>query len=368
MTRRSAAALLEGCRRWAVRLALAFAVYLFGMELGAGWGLPRVAASPAGAGLAMGAAGLLALSAAAPLLAEGPRLRRLGSALLRLGLALALVAPAASLALRRDYGLPVGEGQEIGPAEIPGLPPLRLGEVTVAPRGANALLSKTVEVEAFRPGEAEPLRIGLYPPTFLGGWRFSVLKYGYAPSVEWTGPDGRPLARGWAMLGTFPHGEEEARLPAWSPEPNVMMGIGTFPPRTEDLITPPGTPWHLFLRIDEATVAGARRDLTGPDSWKHLVEGRLAHPVYFAQVFRGSTKLWEGRLRAGEAADVAGGRLLLPDDLVMWVQLVVVRDPWIHLGLLGLAALAAGGALRLAARRRANATGPDRTKADTRIA
>ena len=360
MTRPAAAAFLEAAFRWAARLALSFVVYFFAMGFAAGWGLPQVAASPGGAALALGAAGLLVASAAAPLLAPGPLARRLGTALLRAGLALSLAAPAASLALRRDFNLQVGEGQEVGPSQVPGLPPLRIGEVTVAPRGANALLSKTVAVEAFRPGEPEPMRIGLYPPTFAGSWRFSIQKYGYAPAVAWTGPDGRPLARGWVMLGTFKHREEEARLPTWSPEPNVMMGIGTFPPRTEELISPPGTRMHLFLRIDEATVGGARRVLTRPDAWKHLLEGRLEHPVYFAQVFRGSSKIWEGRLRAGEPADVAGGRLLFPDEVLMWVELVAVRDPWILLGGGGRVALAAGGALGLLARRAGGGEAPRR--------
>ncbi len=353
MRRPSAAAALEAAFRWAVRLALAFVVYLFAMGFAAGWGLPQVAASPAGAALALGAAGLLVVSAAAPLLALGPVARRLGTALLRAGLALSLVAPAASLALRRDFNRLAGEGQELGPDQIPGLPPIRFGEVRVAPRGTNPLLSKTVTIEALFEGEAEPRRIGLYPPTFAGGWRFSVLKYGYGPAVRWTAPGGRTLVEGYLPLGTLPRGEEESRLVAWSPEPNVMMGIGTFPPRIEDLISPPGTGMHLFLRIDEATIGGARRDLRGPDAWKFMLAGRLEHPVYFVQAFRGKEKVFEGRIAAGGSADVAGGHLVLPDEVAMWVELIAVWDPWIYLGLTGLGALAAGAALRLAAWRAA---------------
>jgi hypothetical protein len=360
VTRPRAAAFLEAAFRWAVRLALSFVVYLFAMGFAAGWGLPQVATSLAGAAMALGAAGLVVLSAAAPLLAEGPLVRRLGTALLRAGLAMALVAPAASLALRKDFNRLAGEGQELGPDQVPGLPAMRFGEVRVAPRGTNPLLSKTVTIEAFLRGEAEPVRIGLYPPTFAGGWRFSILKYGFGPAVRWTAAGGRTLVEGHVPLGTLPRGQEESRLVTWSPEPNVMMGIGTFPPRTEELISPPGARMHLFLRIDEATVGGARRDLTRPDSWKHLAEGRLEHPVYFAQVFRGSSKVWEGRLRAGEPADVAGGRLLFPDEVLMWVELVAVRDPWIHLGLAGLLALAAGGALRLLAWRAGGRKAPGR--------
>ncbi len=332
-------------------------VYLFAMGFAAGWGLPRVAASPAGAALALGAAGLLVASAAAPLLVPGPLARRLGTALLRAGLALALVAPAASLALRRDFNRLAGEGQELGPEQIPGLPPMRFGEVRVAPRGTNPLLSRSVTVEAFLHGEAEPVRIGLYPPTFAGGWRFSILKYGYGPAVHWTAPGGHPLVEGYVPLGTLPHREEESRLVTWSPEPNVMMGIGTFPPRTEDLVSPPGTGMHLFLRIDEATIGGVRRDLRGPDSWKFLLDGRIEHPVYFVQAFRAKSKVFEGRLRAGEPAEVAGGRLVLPDEVLMWVELIAVWDPWIYLGLAGVAALAAGVALRLLAWRAARRPG-----------
>ncbi|HET6923238.1 MAG TPA: hypothetical protein VFI16_08825 [Anaeromyxobacteraceae bacterium] len=353
MTRAAAAAALEGTWRWAVRLALWFAIYLFAMGFAAGWGLPQVAASPAGAALALGAAGLLVLSAAAPLLAPGPLARRAGTTLLRAGLALSLVAPAASLALRRDFNRLAGEGQALGPEHVPGLPPMRFGEVRVAPQGTNPLLSKTVTIEAFFRDEAEPVPIGLYPPTFAGGWRLSVLKYGYGPAVRWTAPGGRTLVEGYVPLGTLPRGEEESRLVAWSPEPNVMMGVGTFPPRTEELVSPPGTGMHLFLRIDEASVGGVRRDLRGPDSWRFLLQGRIEHPLYFVQAFRGKEKVFEGRLPAGASAEVAGGRLTLPDEVAMWVELIAVWDPWIYLGLAGLLALAAGGALRLHARRAA---------------
>jgi hypothetical protein len=166
------------------------------------------------------------------------------------------------------------------------------------------------------------------------------------------------------MLGTLPHTEEESALVEWTPEANVMMGAGTFPPRLEDLVSPPGADAHLFLRLDAATIAGARRDLRDPDAYRWLVDGRLEDPEFFVQAFRGKEKVFEGKVRGGEGVGFPGGALELEREVLLWVDLLAVRDPLLPWAAAGLALLAAGLLLRgalgvraLAARARFRASG-----------
>jgi hypothetical protein len=328
----------------ASRVLAAFAFYAAALDLGFARGFVMSVASPAGLVLLAAAGVLLGFGAYQAARAPGPLAPRLARMLASGGAALALVAIPASLATRDTRQLQVGEGQELGPG--PGVPPLRFGNVALAPRGPH-VLSKTVDVEVF-PRGGRPLEVGLFPPHALGAWRATVTRFGYALGVHWAEAGGAPLAEGYVMLGTLPRREEDAALVTFTPTPNVMMGAGTFPPALEDLLSPEHADAHLFLRLDEATIAGERRDLRDPDAYRWLVDGRLEDPVVFAQVFRGEEKVFEGKVRAGDAVTFAGGSLALERDVLLWVDLLAVRDPFLAWAVAGLGLLAAGLLLRVA--------------------
>jgi hypothetical protein len=344
----SAGRALSAAPRWAARGGLALVAFALGAHFAADWSLPRLVASAPGIALGAAEALLLAASAAAALLdLAAPALGRAARALVRVGLALLLAGVPGSLLLRAERTFTVGEGEELGPDALPGAGALRFGEVSLAPRGEGPLLSKTVSIAAQREGGAR-FRVGLWPPAIVGPWRLTVLRFGYAPPISWTGEGGVALADGYAMLGTFPSTEEDARLVEWTPTPNLMMGVGYFPPALEDLLTPPRSEAHLFLRAEEATLGGARRDLRDPEAYRWLLDGRLEDPVWLVQVFRGKEKRWEGRLRAGEEARFPGGALRIGRDTGLWVEVQAVRDAWGWAIPAGAAAIALGVALRLA--------------------
>jgi len=311
-----------------------------------------VVRSPAAVALGGAASLLLGAGAAGALLDREARPAvRARRSLCRLGLALILVGLPASLFARREGSFVAGEEQELPAGAVAGLPPLRVAAVRVAPRSERLLLSKTVEAD-LAPAGAPALAVGLWPPRSLGFWRLAVQRYGYGPGVEWLGPGGEPIAVGRVALGTLPKSEEEARLVEWTPVPNVMLGVGLYPPKVEDMITPAGSRDHLFLRLDEATLAGTRRRFTDPSAHEWLADGRPEAPVWFAQVFRGSTKIFEGRLRPDELARFPGGSLRIDSRLSFWVEVQAVWDPWLWVAAAGASALAAAAALALPGLRR----------------
>lgn len=326
------------------RLLVAFAIYAGALDLGWSVGLIGAVASVTGLLLLGGAGLLLAVRAVRAARTPGPVAPRLARALLAAGGALFLVGLPASFATRDTVGFAVAEGERFEPGRLRGAPALRFGEVRVAPRGPG-ILSKTISIDALPPS-GEPVAIGLFPPAALAGWRLSVVRYGYTLGVTWRGDRERPY-QALVKLGTLAPGEEEAALVQWTPEPNVMMGAGTFPPKLEDLL-PAGADRHLFLRLEEATIAGARRDLRDPDAYKWLVDGPLEEVVVFAQAFRGRQKVWEGRIPAGGAAELDGGAVAIAPRVGFWVDLLAVRDPLLPWAGAGLALLAAGAALRAA--------------------
>jgi hypothetical protein len=342
---------LGAAPRWARRAGAALVAWIVVSEVVLHRGLPQTAASPAATVLGVATCVLLLACAAGALVAPGTRARRSSRALLLAGSALLLFAPPASLLWRTTETLQIGEGQELQADALPGLPPLSIGAITLASRGENLLLSKTVSVEA-RDAEGGRHEIGLWPPARVGAWRMAVQRFGYAPEVVWLGAGGVPLLDGYAMLGTFPKTEADASLVTWTPPPNVMMGIGLYPPELEDLLTPPRSRQHLFLRLDEATLAGVRRNLRDADAHRWLSDGRPEAPVWFAQVFSGREKVYEGRLRAGEEARFQGGAIRIGGDLVLWAEVQAVRDPWGWLAVAGAIAVVLGAALAVVARRR----------------
>lgn len=323
-----------------------FAFYAALEDLGAGAGLVAVVASTPGWLLLAVAALLLAVRAVGAARAPGPRSARIARALVAAGGALVVGGVPASLLLRDARPLVAGEGLELPAGALPGLPPVRFGEVTVLPRGPH-LLSKTVAIEAEVPGAA-PVSLGLFPPASLGGWRFSVMRYGYAPVVGIESADGVRFPKAFVPIGRLAPPPEDAALVAWTPEANVMMGAGTFPPKLEDLLSPDGSDLHVFLRIVQGTLGGVRRDLRDPDAYRWLADGRLEDPVFLVEVFRGRGKIAEGPLRAGASFPFPGGALEIGREVGMWVELVAVRDPWLAAVLAGLALGAAGTLVHLA--------------------
>ena len=339
-----AARALAAAPRWAGRLLAVLVAYAVGAQIALGWGIPEIAARTAGTALGLAASALLLASAAAALADPAPPLReRLSLALLRCGAGLLLLGLPASVLWRTTEHLQVAEGQELEAGALPGLPRLRIGAVRLAPKGEIPLLSKAVTVEAHSGGSA--LEIKLWPPALVSGWRLAVQRFGYAPEVQWRDGRGTPLADGWALIGTFPRSDADAALVRWTPPPNLMMGVGLYPPDLEDLLTPPGSPYHLFLRLDEATLAGARRNLRDPEAHRWLADGRPESPVWFVQVFRGREKLFEGQLPAGGEARFAGGAIRLGPDLALWAEVQAVRDPWLWVAVAGAIAALAGGVL-----------------------
>lgn len=346
------ARLLRSARRGTPAVAGALVAYVLASMILGDRTLPTAVLSPPGVALGMGLVVLLLARGAEELLDRGaPASRRAAGALLWAGLALALLGPPASVVTRRTELLQVGEHEDVDPAGAPGLGPLRFGRITVAPRSDGWLLSKTVSIEAARPGEP-PFEVGLWPPATVGGWRLVVLRYGFAPEIEWRDGSGRPLAEGFAMIGTFPRTEEEARLVRWAPRPRLMLGVGFFPPTLEDLLTPPGSPYHLFLRLDGAVLSGVRRDLRDPEAYRWLADGRVVDPVWTVEVFRNAERLGSAQLRAGESAAFDDGRIRV-GETTAWVEIQAVWDPFRSVAWGGAGMIVAGALLRLVARRRA---------------
>jgi hypothetical protein len=340
-------ALAPHARRWSGRLVGAFVLWALAMELATYAGFISAVASPVGLLLlVLAGLGALAAAAAAPFEA-GSRTGRLARGLALAGAGLLLLSPPLSLTLRETRMLKVGEGQELPAGALPGLPALRVGEFRLAPTGPLFPLSKVVDVP-LEMADGETVTVPLFPPARLGGWRLTVFQFGYAPALEWLDGDGREVAAGYMMLGTFPRTEEEARLVEWLPAPNVMMGVGTFPPKVEDLITPPGSGLHLHVRLLEATIAGARRALASPEGYKYVMDGRPSDPTLYLQVFQGAERRFEGPVRGGQSVPYDGGRISVAPEIVLWAHLQAVRDPFVELFLAGGALLLAGSAAGIA--------------------
>lgn len=319
----------------AARLLVAFALLAAVGELGLGLGLVATLASLPGKALLV-ASGLLLAAGGAAALAR----HRLVRAATLAGAGVFLTSLPPSLLLRDSVVRTVVEGAVLGPREVAGLPPVSFGRVELLPRGP-LFLSKTVSIEA-RTLDGEPLRVGLFPPSPIGPWRLSVIRYGYAPDVTWRGPDGRVRWRGSVPMGAVLHDDEEESLVAWTPEPNLMMGAGTYPPKLEELVAADGADEHLFLELEAATIAGARRDLRDPEAHRWLADGRLEEPVFLLRVFHGRAQVLEARVRAGQAVSFDGGTIAVAPDVALYVDVLATRDPWLKGIAGGLALLALG--------------------------
>jgi hypothetical protein len=342
----SALPVLARAPRLANRLAGLLAAYAVAMELGAGWGLPQVALSPVGVGLGVLLVLALAAGALAALLdVQAPAGARWPAALVRGGLALLLLGLPLSLVGRTERVIPVAEDDLGQVAGLPGLSIRRFGQVQIAPAGENFLLSKAISIELERE-DGSRHRVGLWPPTLLGAWRLAVLRYGFAPGIDWRDERGAVIAQGFQLLGTLPRTPAEEALVSWTPEPNVMLGVGLYPPRVEDLLTPTGSEAHLFLRLQRAALGGVPRTVADPSAYRWLADGRAAEPEWHAEVFAGSRRLFAGAVQPGVPVRYPDGSLLIVPKLRYWVELQAIWDPFLYLAAAGAGLLLVGASAR----------------------
>ena len=95
----------------------------------------------------------------------------------------------------------------------------------------------------------------------------------------------------------------------------------------------------MYVRIENADINGKRRDLTDPDAHVFLSDGRIENPNYLIKVFKGSKKVFEKHIKAGEMAVFPGGSVRLSNNVLLWVEIQAQRNPWLIFVTTGLFAI-----------------------------
>lgn len=326
-----------------------FFVYIMIMNVTGGKNLPTVLMSNAGM-IFSGIVSFLFASGAVSIITyrgsgnSGPRVSKFARGLVWLGIAMLLLGVPRSISEKERKVFRVAEFQGRDPNFLKGLSEIDFGRVTLASKGDNVLLSKKVDVEA-RVSMLEGYKlfhIKLFPVTRIGQWRLTVNQYGYAPFLEWMGPDGKPVVNSWIMLGSFPRQYGDSKLVDWIPPINLMLGVGYYPPARDDIFSIPGNPHRVYIRMEEATIKGVRRNLTDPEAHRFLSDGKPENPRYLIEIFKGNKRVLKKHLNAGEVARFPGGELRLSNNVLLWAEIQADRNPWIMAVGVGLYTLTAG--------------------------
>lgn len=315
--------------------AAAFLVYSLVMNIAGGMNLPMIMLSKAGLFLSGAVSALMLVSAAtfAVSARRGGRLRAAARIFLWAGGAMVIVAIPRSI---NDEGKKVFKANEfqIIPANyLEGLSELSFGRVALRSKGSNALLSKSVSIDAkaaMLDGD-RMFRIGLFPSTHIGPWRLTVNRFGYAPYLEWKDPKGNSVIDNWIMIGAAPRMIDDMGLIEWVPSINLMLGVGFYPPVRDDVFGQMENPHRVYVRLQEATIAGKRRDMTDPEAHAFLCDGRPENPMYLVRIFKEEKKIYDKKIKAGEKIVFPGGSIRLSSNVMLWVEIQAQKNNWLKL-------------------------------------
>lgn len=314
-------------------MAAAFLIYSLVMNIAGGMNLPMIMMSKAGlffsgcvSILMLVSAGAFALSARA-----GGRIRAAARVFLWVGAAMVIAAIPRSISDEGKKVFKANEFQTTQSNHLEGLSELRFGRVTLRSRGSNALLSKSVEIDTkvtMLDGDRMH-RVGLFPATRVGPWRLTVNKFGYAPYMEWMDAKGNPVIDNWIMIGAAPRMIDDMGVIEWAPTVNLMLGVGFYPPLMDDVFGRMDNPYRVYVRLQEATIAGKRRDMTDPEAHVFLCDGRPESPIYLVRIFKEEKKIYDKKIKAGEKIVFPGGSLRLSSNVMLWVEIQAQKNNWL---------------------------------------
>lgn len=316
--------------------AVYFLFYVLVLNVVLGRNLPSIFVSDVGIAVTGCISFLMLLSVVSFLIASFSENRQgtfrlIAKSFIWLGMLLLLSAIPRSVTGKGTQVFKVGEGQLLKANYLEGLSELQFGDITLESKGYNILLSRKVDVKtavSTLTGDKD-LHIGLFPATRIGPWRLTINKFGYAPFLEWMDENGNPVINNWVMMGTFPRRETDVDLVDWIPIVNLMLGVGYYPPARDDIFSQVGTPYRVYVRIEEATINGVVRDMTDPDAHVFLTDGKIEKPKYFVKVFKDKDVVFEKHLNSGEMAVFPGGQVRLSDNILLWVEIQAQKNPWL---------------------------------------
>lgn len=166
---------------------------------------------------------------------------------------------------------------------------------------------------------------------------------GFAPRVDIRNAKGTVLFSGYVLLGSFSGRETEALVPVKQKAPQVMMGVGYFPPKIEGAFKLPGSPVHFYIKIVSGNIKGKRYGFKGADYYVPLMKGRLESPHYYLGIFNGKTPIYLGPAETNRKIPFKGGTIVLSDNLRYTVGIKFAKDYGVNVLITGLLFLLCGG-------------------------
>ncbi len=260
----------------------------------------------------------------------------------RAGWLLALGGLLLSVNTRQSYERMLCEGQTL---RLHGLS-LTLRGVTVHENPGGVFLSKSVQARLESNGAHTTIH--LFPPKKISGFFTQTTGFGFAPHVDIRNAEGNVLFSGYVLLGSFSERKTEALLPAKQKAPQVMMGVGYFPPKIEGAFKLPGSPVHFYVKIVSGNIKGKRYAFKGADYYVPLMKGRLESPQYYLGIFNGKKTLYLGPAETNRKIPFKGGTITLSEKLRYIVGIKVAHDYGINVLLTGLFFMLSGSVLQLA--------------------
>lgn len=261
--------------------------------------------------------------------------------LLRAGFILSLGGLLLSVNTRQSRERVICEGQTMRLKELS----FTLDDVTVKENPKGVFLSKDVHARIQINNAITQLH--LFPPKIISGFFMQTTGFGFAPHVDIRDASGKVLFSGYVLLGSFSGSETEAPVPVKQKAPQVMLGVGYFPPQIEGTFKLPGSPFLFYVKIVSGSIKGKRYAFKGADYYIPLMNGRLETPHYYLGIFKGKKTLYLGPAGTNRKISFKSGTIMLSEKLRYTVGIKVAHDYGVTVLLAGIFFMLCGGIFQI---------------------
>lgn len=250
--------------------------------------------------------------------------------LIKIGFFLFLLGLLISLNLRNSYELLICEGQRVNFKNLL----LELERVNIGKYKKNLLFSKKVEGVLEIQEKKEIIK--LFPPRKISNFYIHTTSFGIAPYILIRNKKGSEIFSGFVLLGTFLDNLEDMHIIGKVKAPQVMLGVGYFPPLLDDLFRLNNFPYRFYLKITKGSINNKIQNLKKHNYYLYITNGRVRKPEYYLIILKGNKILYKGNIKRSQEIKFEGGSIQLKNKLRYYLGIQLIKDYGLNIVVAGI--------------------------------
>jgi hypothetical protein len=137
------------------------------------------------------------------------------------------------------------------------------------------------------------------------------------------------------MFGTFPEFEEESQIVEKEKIPQIMLGVGYFPPKLSEIFWVKNFPYKFFLKIKKAKINKKSYNLNNKNYYLYITKNKLKNPQYYLIILKNKKIIYKQDIVTNKKINFEGGSMYLTENVKYYLGIGIVKDYGLSLVIIG---------------------------------